>query len=234
VDATNIAPYAGHGTFVSGVIRCLAPGAQIQVEGCLTRGGALYESEIARQLDQALEESPHPQLISVSAGTHTRNDLPLLSFEVLAVLHTLTDGVHAPLFVAAAGNDGNDAPFWPAAFDWVVGVGALDANGDVSEFSNTGDWVDVYALGRDLVNAFPTGTYVCYEPANLGQVRTFSGMARWSGTSFATPMVTGTLAAYLGQHHGTARAAWASVLAGALTRSDKRAGSIRVLGPPFV
>jgi subtilisin family serine protease len=101
--------------------------------------------------------------------------------------------------VAAAGNDSSSSPFWPAAFEWVTGVGSVDANGHLSDFSNYGDWVNVYARGRDLVNAFPSGTYTCYEPQNIHNgvpdVRHFSSLAQWSGTSFSTPVVTGLIAA---------------------------------------
>ena len=96
------------------------------------------------------------------------------------------------MLVAAAGNDSWAAPFWPAAFDWCVGVGSLDRDGRVSAFSNFGVSADVYALGRNLVNAFPDGTFECHETPDKGDIRVFStGMARWSGTSFSAPVVAG-------------------------------------------
>ena len=90
--------------------------------------------------------------------------------------------------MAAAGNDGTNDPFYPAAFGWAVGVGSLDHDGDISSFSNYGSCADVYVVGRNHVNAFPHGTYVCVETPDKDDVRVFDrGLARWSGTSFVAP-----------------------------------------------
>ena len=199
---------------MSGIIRCLAPRTEIEVEGFLPNGGAAWESEITSQLNEAMKENDS-DLISISAGTHTRNNLGLLGFQVLATLEKWAEGDSAVLVVAAAGNDSSDVPFWPAAFDWVVGVGSLDADGKVSDFSNYGRWVNVYAQGSNLINAFPTGTYVTYEPQTpKDEVRKFkNGLARWSGTSFSTPVVTGAIAAYKTQNNkSTVREAYAEML----------------------
>jgi Subtilase family len=233
VNPAAIHPYAGHGTFVSGVIRCLAPATEIEVEGVLTKGGAVYESEITQELNEAMTDRDKPDLISISAGTYTRRNLGLLGFEALAEHYGLTEGEDAVLVVAAAGNDASTRPFWPAAYDWVVGVGALDDNGGVCDFSNVGPWVDVYAHGRDLVNAFPTGTYVCYEPAHAGEVRNFTGLAQWSGTSFSTPIVTGLIAAYMSEHAVSARQARDALFASGQPFTDPRAGAITAIGPPY-
>ncbi|WP_408897668.1 S8 family peptidase [Nocardioides sp. R1-1] len=230
VDSSAIHAYAGHGTFVAGVISCLAPGTRIEVEGVLVHGGAVYESEIVQQLQEAIDDDDRPQVISISAGTHTRGDFAPLGFELLGESNKL-GAREDVLIVAAAGNDASDKPFWPAAFDWVVSVGSVDPDAGVSDFSNVGPWVDVYARGRDVVNAFPKGTYTCYEPPHVGEVRTFDGLARWSGTSFSTPVVTGLIAARMRETGQSAREAWRDVLAGATAASDPRGGAIRIVGP---
>ncbi|GAA3534715.1 S8 family peptidase [Nocardioides daeguensis] len=230
VDPTAIHPYAGHGTFVAGVISCLAPDTRVEVEGVLVHGGAVYESEIIQQLQEAIDDDDHPQVISISAGTHTRGDFALLGFELLGESNKLAEREDV-LIVAAAGNDSSDKPFWPAAFPWVVSVGSVDPDACVSDFSNVGPWVDVYARGRDLVNAFPKGSYTCHEPPNVGEVRTFDGLARWSGTSFSTPVVTGLIAARMRETGQSAREAWRDVLATAAPHTDPRGGAIKVVGP---
>jgi subtilisin family serine protease len=234
VNPAAIHPYAGHGTFVAGVIRCLAPATYIEIEGVLTKAGAVYESEITKELNEAMTDEDRPQLISISAGCRTRRDLGLLGFEALAKKYDLTEGEGAVLVVAAAGNDSSKRPFWPAAYPWVLSVGALDEDMCVSDFSNYGDWVDVYAHGRDLVNAFPTGTYTCHEPLHAGEVRSFTGMAQWSGTSFATPIVTGLIAAYMSEHGVGARQARDDLVAAGKIVTDPGGLERPVVGPPFV
>ncbi len=225
VNPKAIHPYAGHGTFVAGVVRCVAPASEVRVEGFLPRGGAVFESAIFRQLFEAL--ATEPDIISVSAGTRSRNNLHLLSFERLWESYAKPLG--KTVLVAAAGNDSTSKPFWPAALSWAVGVGSLDPDGTVSDFSNYGSWVDVFALGRDAVNAYPSGAYTCTEPPDTGTVRHFDGVARWSGTSFSTPLVSGIIAARMSHTGETARQA-ADVLV-ARARAARQPGQVAVLEP---
>ncbi len=227
IDLDNIHPYAGHGTFIAGVVRTQAPMAQIRVEGFLPTGGAVYESEIAVQLVEALALCP--DIISLSAGCPTREQLPLLSFEVFWEQHLRQ--LKGTVLVAAAGNDSHREAFWPAAFPWTVSVGALDADGKRADYSNFGSWVDVYALGTDLVNAYPTGTFYCHQPPNNNPPvkREFKGLAKWSGTSFSTPLVSGLIAARMSQKGVSARHAADELLAEA--RSAGRRGVGPVLEP---
>jgi hypothetical protein len=190
--------YTGHGTFVAGVARGQAPGAGVYVEGDLVIGGGVLETTIAANLLALLGYTSSSQqtvnVVNLSAGGYTREDFVPLSFTVLD-LDTAYGSV--PL-VAAAGNDATHRKFWPAAFGWVVAVGALGGDQrDRAWFSNYGDWVDVYALGEGLVNAYASGVYTYQEPPKRPHRQIFNAMARWSGTSFSAPLVTGQIAAMM-------------------------------------
>jgi hypothetical protein len=217
-----IPEYAGHGTFVAGVARCMAPAADIFVARVLSIAGSQLESHWIRRLERELGLGV--DIFHLSVVTHSRHNLPLITFRIW-LRHLREYG--GAVCVAAAGNDGTRWLAWPAAFSEVIAVGALggDWRGRAS-FSNYGPWVDVYAPGRDLVNAYATGTYTCNVYPYSGQVRNFYGMAKWSGTSFSTPIVTGLIAARMSGTGETARYAAAAVLAEARSQAIPGVGPV--------
>lgn len=87
--------------------------------------------------------------------------------------------------MAAAGNDGknlNKNPMYPVCDEGVIGVGAINEQGNHSSFSNYGsDCVDIYAPGSNILSA------LYYNPAFA-----FDSLYGFmSGTSMATPIASG-------------------------------------------
>jgi subtilisin family serine protease len=220
-----VTQYYGHGTFIAGILRNVAPGVSLNVSNALQNAGTISEFDLGETLLRELpEDGPWPAIISLSAGAPTVDGAPLLGLEEF--VRRLVEEHPETVLVAAAGNDGEPSQsFWPAALApryadsrAVVAVGALREDGAGRAcFTNCGDWVTVYAPGERLVSTFAFGTYKnvhgptrdCryypgYDPLYRGctcvtsgaqdeEVR-FSGYARWSGTSFAAPIVAGRIA----------------------------------------
>lgn len=225
-----IKEYAGHGTFVTGVLRSAAPGVQVTVSSALRNAGIMLETDFSEQILSRLEEvaggpgKPWPHIISLSAGATTQDNQELMSLAPL-IEHLATDQLGTVL-IAAAGNDGTSQNlFWPAAWapnhPGVISVGALRRDGKGRAcFSNHGDWVKVFAYGEKIINFFRPGRYAyqhdsyaacryypqpplyydcgCVDPVIAkGHVVNFEELAEWNGTSFATPLVAGKIAAHM-------------------------------------
>jgi len=210
-----ILPYGGHGTFVAGVLRCMAPDAEVYVGNIFDIAGSVLESELVTRLDAAFGSGF--EILHLSASCTTRKNIPLLAMEGWLEMLQAYQGV---VCVAPAGNNRTRRPSWPGAFPDVISVGALAADGNGrADFSDYGGWVNVYGPGQDLINAFGSGTYICQIPPDAGTVRTFTGLARWSGTSFSAAIVTGLIAARMASRGESGREAAVALLAEARTRA---------------
>ena len=76
-----------------------------------------------------------------------------------------------------------------------------------------------------IISQLTTGTYTCHVYPYANDPRKFYGMAKWSGTSFSTPIVTGLIASRMSRSGETARQAAAALLA------EARAQAIAGVGP---
>ncbi|MGQ3413434.1 S8 family serine peptidase [Natrinema sp. LN54] len=92
------------------------------------------------------------------------------------------------LLVGAAGNDGSDRVFSPAAEDTVVAVSALEDGDSIASFSNTGPAIELAAPGSRIVSSVTGDDY-----------------ARMSGTSMAAPVVSGVAGLALSAHPDLSR-----------------------------
>ncbi|MCE7001598.1 type VII secretion-associated serine protease mycosin [Kibdelosporangium philippinense] len=109
-----------------------------------------------------------------------------LSFALPVDKPVIKDAVAAAIargavVVAAAGNEQQDQPgvtWYPAAYDGVLAVAAVDERGQPLKESNQGQWIDVAAPGKELTTASSGGR----------------GYVAVSGTSFATALASGVAA----------------------------------------
>ncbi|KAK8188457.1 subtilisin-like protease [Phyllosticta capitalensis] len=181
----------GHGTHVSGTSAGKSVGIAsnanligvkvLDSSGSGTSSGLISGLDyVASQHDSRSDDSNFvASVASMSLGFSGR------STSVESALKSLSSaGVH---IAVAAGNDADNAcSYTPSALGGsnsnIISVGASNINDEVAYFSNTGSCVDIYAPGLT--------TYSSYDTSD-------TGYAIASGTSMATPHISGLLAYFL-------------------------------------
>ncbi len=170
-------PYAGHGTFIAGLIRQQCPQARILAVPIMAGDGVVGEGLLMRTLVALLirhavatEAGNRDTMIDVlclSLGYYHEEPADAAIDPMLRGLLTAV-GSWGVAVVTAAGNNATVAPFHPAAFAAqvsgfdaqvvpLVSVGALNPNGTaVAYFSNAGPWVSCHRLGANLISTLPT------------------------------------------------------------------------------
>lgn len=177
-DPEDTSDRYGHGTRVAGLIAAssesgfigVAPEAEL-VPLKVTDGKSVKIEAICEAIYAAIDDYGC-RVLNLSMGVRT--DYASLR-EAIAYAEEKNVVV-----VAAVGNDGSSAVYYPAAYDTVIGVGAVDSDGAVYYHSNYNDSVFITAPGAELLSTAAPGGY-----------------ASCSGTSFAVSMVSGAAAVLL-------------------------------------
>ncbi|HEV8394831.1 MAG TPA: S8 family serine peptidase [Vicinamibacterales bacterium] len=186
----------GHGTHVAGTIAAslenltgspaaaegvvgVAPQARLLAYKVCAADGTCTDFAVIQAISRAVADGA--KVINMSLG-----DTVYSQSLADAVQQAWNAGV---VIVAGAGNDGVTAPFYPAALDHVIAVGAFDEEHNRASFSNYGSWVDIAAPGSNILSTYPLSK--CTEAGVPGE----TGCYAWlSGTSMATPHVAGAAA----------------------------------------
>jgi len=179
LNNANTHDHHGHGTHCAGIaaahtnngvgiagVAGVAP-VQIMPLKVLNDQGFGTISDVARGITWAADNGAHVLSLSLgsNAGTQQLAD---------AVNYAWNRGC---LVVAAAGNNGIPAPFYPAYYENALAVAASDPNDRLTDFSQYGAWVDIAAPGSSVLSTVPGNRYEA-----------------WSGTSMACPHVAGAAA----------------------------------------
>ena len=168
----------GHGTHVAGTIAGTTYGvakkAIIHPVRVLNCEGVGFYSGIIQAINWVVANKTGPAVINMSLGGATST----------VVNYTVENAVkNGVVVVVAAGNSyANACNYSPSSAPNAITVGATGRSDAKASFSNYGSCVDIFAPGENVLSAYKTSA---------------TATAIMSGTSMATPHVTGIVARYL-------------------------------------
>jgi minor extracellular protease Epr len=190
----------GHGTAIAGVM--IGQGPQLRP---LLPAGRIYNASVVYTQGETHQGASLMYLLE-ALDWMIDLDVQVINMSLTGPANRLLEqGVKAAnargkLIVAAAGNAGPHAePFYPAAYEGVVSVTAVDRLGTVYRWANQGNHIDFAALGVSVPTARGDGSF-----------------GAESGTSMAAPVVSAFLACALHEHQGVVDAALSALKTAAL------------------
>lgn len=181
-------PGDSHGTHVAGTVAALVgnnagvvgvhsgQGLSLHIVKVFNdQGSWTNSSNLIDALDECVAKGANIVSMSLGGGGPSSN-------ESGAFASALANGV---LSIAAAGNSGNSTLSYPASYDSVVSVAAIDSSKSVASFSQFNSQVELSAPGVNVNSTVVGGGYSSYN-----------------GTSMATPHVAGAAALLWSNHAG--------------------------------
>ena len=182
----NPQDYHGHGTHVAGAIAGIengfgvvgvAPKAKILSIKVFPASGQGNNLPIPEAVEFATKwTGKNGEKVRIINMSLTTNNTPKL---YSAICKAVDSGISV---VCASGNDGDGKPdteerYFPGYYQEVIEVGAYDIRGNMADFSNSNNQLDVVASGVNVKSCYLNGQY-----------------ATWNGTSMATPHIAGICA----------------------------------------
>jgi subtilisin family serine protease len=171
---TNATDDNGHGTHVAGIIAAannntgvigVIPNTRILPIKVIDSDGLGSLGDVMAGIDYAIEQ--RADVINLSLGT---------TFDSIHLRNSIQRALNVEiLVVASSGNDAEGNCLYPGRYDGVICVGATNEINGLASYSNLNP--DIVAPGDNILSTIPGGDY------------SFS-----SGTSMATPFVSGGLA----------------------------------------
>ena len=147
--------FHGHGTFIAGIIAAqrngvgtvgLAPMASLYIVRALNNEGTTSSSVLIQAAEACVAAGS--DIINMSLGG------PFASRSEDRYYSRLLTKKNV-LVIAAAGNDGNQAHQYPASYDAVISVAAVEPNLEHASFSQVTEEVELCAPGTEIFAAFP-------------------------------------------------------------------------------
>jgi subtilisin family serine protease len=173
VEPDETGDVVGHGTACAGIVRAVAPGAELHSVRVLGAGAKGSGDVMLTGLRHAVEQGY--KVINLSFSTTKR--------QLAEVLHELADAAYfgGSILVASAHNMPVES--YPWRFASVVSVGSHDEAEPLLWYANPNPPVEFFGRGVDVDIAWPGG-----------------GTMRATGNSFAAPHIAGICALVLGAH----------------------------------